>query len=149
MTRALIDDFLSGESYAIAGVSRSSNKFGNALLKEMLEKGMKVYPVNPHAENILNVKCYPSLSSLPGPVWGLVTVLRPEQTASAVRDAAGIGIKRIWMQQGSESSDAINYCNDRGIKVIHGHCILMFLEPLKSFHKIHRFFLKLFGKYPR
>ncbi len=149
MTRALIDDFLSGDSYAIAGVSRSSNKFGNALLKEMLEKGKKVYPVNPHAESILNVKCYPSLSSLPGPVWGLVTVLRPEQTVSVVREAAGVGIKRIWMQQGSESGEAINFCAGHGIQAIHGRCILMFLEPAKSIHKIHRFFSKLFGKYPR
>lgn len=31
-------------------------------------------------------------------------------------------------------------------ETIHGECILMFLEPVAAFHRIHRFFKGLFRK---
>jgi predicted CoA-binding protein len=53
------------------------------------------------------------------------------------------------MQQGSESEKAINYCNENGIDVIHGECILMFAEPVESIHKFHKWLWKIFGKLPK
>ena len=59
-----------------------------------------------------------------------------------------LGVKNIWMQQGSESENAIEFCNKNEINVIHGECILMFAEPVKSIHSFHRWVNKLIGKYP-
>jgi hypothetical protein len=34
----------------------------------------------------------------------------------------------------------VAFCADHDIEVVDGACPLMFLEPVKGFHKVHRFF---------
>ena len=61
----LIRDFLSKRVFAVIGASRDKNKYGYKIFADLRSAGYKVYPVNPNAESIDGVKCYPSLSSLP------------------------------------------------------------------------------------
>jgi uncharacterized protein len=147
-TRVEVDEFLSEKTLALAGVSRGGKKFGNSVLKELTAKGFTVYPVHPKANEIDQHQCYPSLSKLPGQVGGLIVVLQPEETQKIVREAKEMGIKKIWMQQGSESNEAIAYCNEHGLSVIHGECILMFAEPAGAMHRFHRWIWKILGKLP-
>ena len=58
------------------------------------------------------------------------------------------GIRRVWMQQGAQSDAAIRYCQEHNINEVHGECIMMFAQPVKSFHGFHRGVWKLFGKLP-
>ena len=148
-SKASIDDFLSQQTLAVVGVSRKANKFGNAVLKELKAKEYHVLPINPHAETINGERCYPSLEALPKPVDGVVIVVPPQQAEKVVQDAMKVGIKRVWLQQGSESKTAIQMCEGNGISVIHGHCILMFAEPMKFFHRSHKWIWQLIGKYPK
>jgi predicted CoA-binding protein len=53
------------------------------------------------------------------------------------------------MQQGSESRNAIKFCEENGISAVHNECIMMFVEPVKSIHSFHRWINKLVGKYPQ
>ena len=117
-------------------------------MKELTAKGFTIYPVHPSAETIDGVQCYPSLKSLPAPVGGLVLSVKPTQTEQLVREAREAGITRVWMQQGAESESAIRYCEEQGMEVTHGYCLLMFADPVNSVHRIHRFFAKVFGKLP-
>jgi uncharacterized protein len=112
------------------------------------ERGSTVYAVNPSAEAIDGVRCYAKLKDLPALVDGVVVVVPPKQTESVVREAAAEGIQRIWLQQGSESRKAIQYCEQYGVEVIHGQCIFMFAEPVTSVHKFHRWAMKVVGKLP-
>jgi predicted CoA-binding protein len=82
-------------------------------------------------------------------VGGVVVVLPPSATEKLVRDAAEAGIKRVWLQQGSESAAAIQYCENSGIAVVHGHCMLMFAEPVGLLHRIHRGIWRLIGRMPK
>ena len=148
VTMQTVDDFIAQKKLAVVGVSRNKQKFGNTVYRELKEKGYTVYPVNPYAEKIGDDTCYASLNDLPETVDGAVLVLKPEQTEAVVRDAKEAGITRIWMQQGAESGAAIEFCEQNGIPVISKLCILMFAEPVASFHKIHRFFKNLFGRMP-
>ena len=150
MTRkSSVENFLSQRTLAIVGVSRSGKKFGNMIFKELSEKGFKLLPINPNAERIGEYTCYGNLNSLPEPVGGLIIVVPPSQTEQIVKDAAVAGIKRVWMQQGSESKEAIEYCEKNGISVVAGECILMFAEPTAFFHRLHRSIWKILGKLPR
>jgi predicted CoA-binding protein len=144
-----VENFISKSKLAVVGVSQSGKKFGNTIYKELKTKGYEVYPVNPGAEKINGEVCYKDLSSLPEKVEGVITVVPPAVTEKIVVDANTAGINSIWMQQGSESEKAINYCNENGIDVIHGECILMFAEPVESIHKFHKWFWKIFGKLPK
>jgi predicted CoA-binding protein len=147
-TRSAVDGFLASRRLALAGASRGGKKFGNAVLKTLAAKGYDVAVVHPEAAEIDGVPCYRSLGDLPDGVEGLVLVVPPAQTATLVREAAAAGIPRIWMQQGSASRDAVAFCREHGIDVVHGECILMFAEPT-GIHRLHRWLWGLFGKLPR
>ncbi len=109
---------------AVAGASSDKEKWGWKVFNEM-KKHYKTYPVNPFHHHIDGNKCYPSISSLPErPDW-VITVTKPEVTEKIVEECSRLGIKNIWMQPGSESRKAINYCLAHNINVIHDACIVM------------------------
>lgn len=146
--QSTIESFLSEQKLALAGASRSGKKFGNAADKELRVKGYELFLIHPEAQEINGAICYATLAELSGKVGGLVTVVPPEQTEKLVRDAHAVGINKIWMQQGSESSDAIQFCQENDMKVVHGQCILMHSQP-QGFHKFHHWLWGLLGKRPR
>jgi predicted CoA-binding protein len=143
-----IETFLSSTPIAIAGVSRNPKKFGQMAFKELKEKGLNVIPVNPAAAEIMGIKAYPDVKSLPSEVRGLIVMTSKKETASVVRDAKEKGIKNIWIQQSSDTPEAIKELEGSDINFVTGECILMHYKP-HSFHKFHRAINKLFGKYPK
>jgi len=143
-----IEDFLLSEPIAMVGVSRNPRKFGYAAFKELKDKGMNVIPVNPYASEIHGSKVYPDIRNLPPEVKGLIIMTKKDQTASIVRDAKGLGLKQIWIQQMADSKEAINELKDTDINFITGECILMHYKP-HSFHKFHKTLKKIFGRFPK
>ncbi len=61
-----IQDFLQGKRFAIVGVSRSGQKFGNKIYTELKERGYEVYIVHPQAQEIAGERCFPNLAALKG-----------------------------------------------------------------------------------
>jgi predicted CoA-binding protein len=147
--RQTIDSFLDEKIVAVVGVSRSGKRFGNVIFNELRGRGLTVYPVNPNVDSIGQDRCYPDVKSLPDGVGGVITVVKPDQTMEVVKQAHDAGIKKIWMQQGSESQEALDYCAAQQMEAIGKKCILMFAEPVTSYHGIHRFFARLFGTFPK
>jgi predicted CoA-binding protein len=148
-SRAVVEEFLAQRTLAVVGASRDEKKFGNKVYKDLIRKGYNTYPVNPNAEEIEGQPCYPDLAALPEAVDGVVFVVPPAQTERVVREVAKLGISRVWMQQGSESEDAIRWCEENGISVVAGECILMFAEPAEFYHRAHRWVWGVLGKLPR
>ncbi len=146
-TRASVERFLAHESLALIGASRGGRSFGNTILKVLTEKGYRVEVVHPHATEVDGRRCFPTLAAVPDPVGGLVLAVPPEPTSALVRAAAERGFRDIWMQQGSESPDAVRFCQEQGINAIHGECILMFADPT-GVHRFHRWLWGLLGKLP-
>ena len=54
-------------------MSRNPKKFGYAAFRELREKGMKVIPVNPEADEIMGEKSYRNISSLPSEMKGVIS----------------------------------------------------------------------------
>lgn len=147
--KATIDDFLEQKSLAVVGVSRNGKKFSNAIFRELKSKGYEVFAINPHANKVEGERVYPDLSSLPKLVDGVVMVVPPAQGEQVLKEVAQLGIKRVWLQQGSESDAAIEYCAAHGIDAIAGECILMFAEPVAFFHRLHRGLRGWLGRLPK
>jgi predicted CoA-binding protein len=145
-SKAAIENFLNQKSLAVVGVSRSGKKFGNTIFKELSEKGYTAYPVNPLADKIDGQKCYHNIEALPDSVKGVVFVVPPTEMEKLLPSVAKKGIKHVWMQQGAGSRDAVRFCQKNHIECVNGQCLLMFAEPVTSFHKFHRFIWKLLGK---
>lgn len=144
-----INSFLYPEKLAVAGVSRNSKKFGNIVLKELVDKGFDVYPVNPDADTIRGHRCYHSVIDLPDDVKHLLIVTPKNQTQAVAEDAVRKGIKMVWIQQMSDTPEAIKTLTDAGIPHITGKCILMFADPVKGPHQFHRFLVKIVGRFPK
>ena len=77
-------------SVAIVGASTKPGKVGHDILKNMLSSGYggEVYPINPHAEEILGKKCYPSVLEVPGEI-DLVVVVVPAASVLPVIEECG------------------------------------------------------------
>ncbi|OPY33284.1 MAG: succinyl-CoA synthetase subunit alpha [Methanomassiliicoccales archaeon PtaU1.Bin124] len=77
-------------SVAVVGAAREPNKVGHVILKNLIEDGFQgpIYPVNPKAEEILGLKCYPSLTAVPGDVE-LVVIVTPAKFVNGVMEEAG------------------------------------------------------------
>ncbi|MBT4034888.1 MAG: CoA-binding protein [Candidatus Marinimicrobia bacterium] len=144
----IVESFLTEKKLALAGASRTAGKFGNAVFKELSSQGYELFLIHPEAEAISGVTSYRSLSELPTVVGGLITVIPPAQTKKLVQEAHAVGIKKVWMQQGSASEDAIGFCQEHDMDVVHGECILMFAQP-QGLHKFHHWLWGLFGKLPK
>jgi uncharacterized protein len=148
-TQAAVNEFVGQQSLAVVGVSRQPKKFGTYAYKELKKRGYRVFPVNPQAETIEGDRCYANLAALPEEVGGVVVVVPSNQVEQVVRDVAAAGIKRVWMQQGADSPEAVKFCEENGITEVHGECILMFAGNVESVHRLHRFLWKILGKLPR
>jgi predicted CoA-binding protein len=147
--RTVIDDFLAQKSLAIVGVSRDGQGFGNAACAELAGKGYTLHIVHPEVEQIGGRPCAHSLREVADRVGGVVLVTPPAQTEKLVQEAAALGIRRVWMQQGAESEAAIRYCEEHGIAAVHHQCILMFAEPAAWFHRAHRWVRNISGELPQ
>ncbi|MCP8318557.1 MAG: CoA-binding protein [Candidatus Methylarchaceae archaeon HK01B] len=107
------------------GASRDPKKYGHQVYRDLKEAGYKVYPVNPNADEILGDKCYPDLESLPTMPNVVNIVVPPKVTEEIVKTCKELGITKVWMQPGSESEGAINFCKENAIDCIHGLCIMV------------------------
>jgi len=149
ITRAEIDDFVGQKSLALVGVSRKGRGFGNTVRKELTARGYALRLIHPEAASIDGRPCARTLAEVASEVGGAILVTPPESTTTLVKEAADAGIRRLWLQQGAESDEAIRLAKERGLSVIHGQCILMYAEPTGFPHNLHRFILRLFGRLPR
>ncbi len=111
---------------AVVGASRDTDKYGYKVLKDLETAGYEAYGVNPSCSDIEGIHCYPDLASIPRVPQLIITVVPPRVTEKVVREAKEAGIKRIWMQPGSESDDASSYCEDNDIEYMRDACIMIF-----------------------
>lgn len=88
------NDFFRPKSIAIIGASAKPEKIGFSLVKNLLDGrfGGKVYPVNFNEQNILGLKCYPSVLAIPDRVE-LAIIAIP--AASVVNVISECGQKKI------------------------------------------------------
>ena len=52
-------------------------------------------------------------------------MVHPEITEKILEEVKKLGIKKVWMQPGSESEKAIEYCEKNGIDLIHNACVII------------------------
>jgi predicted CoA-binding protein len=145
--RKNIRKFFAGPGFAVVGVSADRKKFGNIVYRTMKERGLHVVPVHPALTTVEGDPCFRTVMDLPAEVGSIVTVVPPSITEQVIEQCALRGIRVVWMQTGSESVRAIAVAESSGIAVVPRECILMYLEPVTSVHALHRWVVRLFGKY--
>ncbi len=148
-TKAAIDAFLQQKTIAVVGASRNKDKFGTAIYRDLKQRGYKVFAVNPNADMVEGDRCYAGLGALPAKADAVIIVIPPADTIPVIEEAARLGIQHVWLQQGASSAAGEVRAKELGLSLVSGACIFMYLEPMESIHKFHRFFDKLFGHYAK
>lgn len=124
-----IQDFINCKRLAVVGVSRNSQKFGQAAFKELQARGYTVYPVNPSAETI----------------DGVVIIVPSQQAVQVLHEAASLGLRHVWLQKGAESAEVLAAARQLELEPVSGKCVLMYAPPVRSYHAWHRGFVRLIG----
>ncbi|MBN2422246.1 CoA-binding protein [Candidatus Woesearchaeota archaeon] len=112
-------------TYAVLGASNNPSKYGYKITKDLKEKGYKVIPINLKENNILGFKAYRSIKECPEKIDVVVFVVPPQITERVLEQVKEMGITKVWMQPGSESKKAIDFCKENNIECIHSMCIMI------------------------
>jgi acetyltransferase len=102
--------FLYPESVTVVGASRNPARIGHNLLGNLIRLGYtgRIYPVHPEPGEMLGLRTYPSVASLPEPPDLAVIGVPNHLTPDVVRECAQKGIKRLVLVAGgfSETGEA-------------------------------------------
>jgi len=82
---------------AIIGASRTPGKVGHVLTRNMLESGYtgKIYPINPSADEILGLSCYPSVLDVQGDVDLAVVAIPAAGVLKVAEECGKKGVKAL------------------------------------------------------
>jgi len=126
INQELINELLDKNNvFAVIGVSKDPEKYGNKIYFDLKRAGYTVYPINPNANNISGNRCYSNLNELPQLPNVVDIVVPPKITKEIVKECKDLGINKVWMQPGSESLNAIGFCRENGIDVLYGVCVML------------------------
>jgi uncharacterized protein len=151
MTRAPepIARFLLGRRIAVAGVSRHKDVAANSVFKKLRDCGYEVFPVNPNAEEVEGVPCFPNVGSIPGELDGVMIATHPSVSVSIVRQCKERGVKQVWFHrsfgEGSVSNKAVREYVRLEMECIVGGCPLVFCDPADIGYKCMRWWFQQSG----
>lgn len=93
----MFEFFFSPKSVAVIGASRDERKLGHGILLNIIKSGFKgqIYPINPKADEILGLKCYPSVLEVPGEVDLAVIVIPARLVPGVVEECGEKGVKGV------------------------------------------------------
>jgi uncharacterized protein len=149
----MVQDFLAQKRIAVCGLSRTTDSGAGAIYLKLRAHGYQVFAVHPEAEALHGDECYPNLGAILGGVDAVFIMNSPDITEEIVKDAARLGIKRVWMHNNtlmpsSVSDRAVERCHEAHINVISVGCPMMYLEP-DFFHVCMCWALRATGRIPR
>lgn len=108
---------------AVVGLSDKPDRTSYMVSAAMQNRGYRIIPVNPNAEQILGEKCYPSLSDIPEPVDIVNVFRRADQVVPVAEEAVKIGAKVFWLQLDIVNEEAGRIASSAGLEVIMDRCI--------------------------
>ncbi|MGA7159948.1 MAG: CoA-binding protein [Bacteroidota bacterium] len=111
------------KTIAVVGASPKPWRDSGSIALYLAGKKYAVYPVNPNYKEVLGIKCYPGLKSLPEKI-DIVDIFRnSDEVEPVVEEAIGIGARCIWMQLGVINGRAAAQAESAGLKVVMDRCI--------------------------
>ncbi|MEB3861043.1 MAG: acetate--CoA ligase family protein [Desulfurococcales archaeon] len=143
-----LDAFFRPSSIAVVGASRRPGTFGHEILRNLKAsyKG-RLYAVNPKYEEVLGVKSYPSLTSLPEVPDLVVVAVRAEAAVGVVEEAGRAGARGVIVVSGGFAEtgpqgerleeELASVARRHGIRLVGPNCIGVY-DPVSG---VDTFFL--------
>jgi acetyl-CoA synthetase (ADP-forming) len=82
-----LEKLFNPSAIAVVGASRDPSKIGSRILRNLLSYGFKgkIYPINPTADELMGLKCYPKVSDVPDEVDVAVISVPPDRVLESDR----------------------------------------------------------------
>jgi len=142
----MLDMFFNPQSVAVIGASRDETKLGYGILKNIIDYGYpgRIYPINPKADEILGLPCYPSVTAVPDPVELVVIVVPNQHVAGTLRECGEKGVKGAiiitagFREAGREGArmerELLDIAAEYGIRLVGPNClgIIDTLKPMNA-----------------
>ena len=127
--------FFDPKSVAIVGASRTKGKAGHEILAALIRGGYEgsVFPINPNADEVEGLKCYPDLKST-GATPDLVVIVVPSMLVpSVMQECAEVGVKSViiitagFKETGEEGrrleQTIVNIARQANIRILGPNCL--------------------------
>ena len=130
-----LNRFFNPNAVAVVGASSKPGKVGHAILRNLASSGFQgpIYPVNPHADEILGLKCHRSVVEIEGPVDLAVVVVPAPAVVPVVEECGEKGIGgAVVISAGFKESGPEGLAREReleevarklGIRVVGPNCL--------------------------
>lgn len=120
----LEEKMLEKKIWAVVGANQDREKYGNMIYRKLKTRGYEVYAVNPMYDTVEGDKCYKDLSSLPKVPEVIDMVVSPKRGRPVLEEAAGLGIKYVWLQPGTYDDELMKLIDELGIEAVQA-CVLV------------------------
>lgn len=126
---------LAPRSVAVIGASEDLTKFGGRIYKNLVHHGFDgaIYPINPKREQLLGIKCYPSIDATPTPPDMAVMAVPRDMVKSSVQACADAGTRAAivitakFSDAGEEGAalerEIVEVANAKGMRIIGPNCL--------------------------
>ena len=131
----MLQHFFNPSSVAVVGASQNPAKIGYEILNNIVQYdyGGSVYPINPKAQEILGLKAYPDLTSVPSKIDLAVIALPAPAVMDVLKQCGKKGIDSIvvisagFKETGPEGAhleeDLAMQAKELGIRVVGPNCL--------------------------
>jgi acetate---CoA ligase (ADP-forming) len=91
--RTALERMLEARSVAVVGASVKEGSLGRQMMTELVRGGFdgRIHPVNPGYDEVLGLRCYPSIAEVPEPVDLAILGVANHRLEGALSDAAAAG----------------------------------------------------------
>lgn len=106
------------KTIAVFGASQDSAKYGYKIFHTLLQKGFRVYGINPKGGQVDGQSFYASLADVPGPVDVAIMVIPPAALLPAVQQCVTKQVQELWFQPGAQSEAAFAAAEQAHIRAV-------------------------------
>jgi predicted CoA-binding protein len=120
--QSTIDQVLAMKTWAVVGLGNNPERAAFGVAKLLQEKGHRIIPVYPRAEEVHGEQGYKSLSEIPFPVDVVDCFVNSKLVGKVVDEAIAIGAKAVWLQLDVIDEEAVARAEAAGLLAIMGRC---------------------------
>ncbi|MBS3762262.1 MAG: acetate--CoA ligase family protein [Planctomycetes bacterium] len=136
-----LEKFFSPSSVAVVGASRTAGKVGHDVLQNLIESGFQgqLYPINPKADEVIDLPCYPDLPAVGEPIDLAIVVIPAKYVPDVIDQCGEVGVEAVIVisagfkesgEEGARLEDEVaERCRKHGIRCIGPNCLGVISPP--------------------